>query len=682
MAGHKRKAGDSEDEAPSAKRLASSIESSFALHLFSEKTVEDYRRKYVTSTPYRHGVIPSLISEELLRNVRSEITTHLSFTPKETDIYKIHQSGDLANLSGLDAAALSKLPSLLLLRDALYSSEFRHFLSQVTGCGPLSGQKTDMAVNVYTAGSYLLCHDDVIGTRRVSYILYLTDPEEGKQWRPEWGGALRLYPTEKRVAADGTTANVPSPHHIVAIPPSFGQLSFFEVQPGESYHDVEEVSYPSDELWRKDKVQWNEDMKMRNRMAISGWFHIPQEGEDGFEVGLEEKLKEKSSLSQLESHADDFDQPAEIYDGPNLSESDSEEFDTVPDIDGILDESECELLLQFISPGYVAPDMAEQLSSSFEENSFLRLDDIFNQKFAAALKGSLERLESTSGTLSSELGWTVAAPPHKHRYLFFRKDSLDISCNKNATDYSLYSLVHDLFPSVAFRKWLAVITGYKTSNFVQWDYLTRRFRRGKDYALASAYGTEGDEQVTPRLELTFDITPFGGWEEGEAVQKTEMGGTSSSSVSDGNGENLTQFAKPGSRPPIEAGGSEIYMAADDESSHPTLPSVGRDPAVYRSAPDDEDDGILFDSAPSWNRLNIVLRDAGSLRFVKFVSGAAPCDRWDIKGTVLLDPEMEDDSDQTDVENSVGEEPREESGSTDDLDAGLRMASEEEDEDSE
>jgi Rps23 Pro-64 3,4-dihydroxylase Tpa1-like proline 4-hydroxylase len=94
----------------------------------------------------------------------------------------------------------------------MYSARFREYLSSVTGSGKLSGQKTDTepvtedrysrkraeyiasrsfstdgnfereessspSINVYTEGCHLLCHDDVIGSRRLSYILYLTDPD-------------------------------------------------------------------------------------------------------------------------------------------------------------------------------------------------------------------------------------------------------------------------------------------------------------------------------------------------------------------------------------------------------------------------------------------------------------------------------------------------------------------------
>lgn len=45
---------------------------------------------------------------------------------------------------------------------------------------------------MYPKGGHLLCHDDVIGTRCVSYIIYLTDPDG--EWPQSSGGALELYP--------------------------------------------------------------------------------------------------------------------------------------------------------------------------------------------------------------------------------------------------------------------------------------------------------------------------------------------------------------------------------------------------------------------------------------------------------------------------------------------------------
>src|SRR5271169_6445946 len=82
---------------------------------------------------YKHIVIPNLMNPELLTSVREEILTHLHFTPKQTDIYSVSQTGDLANLTGLPSSELESLPSLLKLRNALYSQEFRDFLCAVTG---------------------------------------------------------------------------------------------------------------------------------------------------------------------------------------------------------------------------------------------------------------------------------------------------------------------------------------------------------------------------------------------------------------------------------------------------------------------------------------------------------------------------------------------------------------------
>lgn len=96
---------------------------------------------------------------------------------------QISQSGDLTNLSGLPAEELALLPTVLALRDSLYSLQFRNFLRAVTGCGALSGVTTDMSCADYGEGSYLLNHDDVIGTRRISFILYLVLPEPA--WEPQ-----------------------------------------------------------------------------------------------------------------------------------------------------------------------------------------------------------------------------------------------------------------------------------------------------------------------------------------------------------------------------------------------------------------------------------------------------------------------------------------------------------------
>ena len=137
-----------------------------------------------------------------------------------------------------------------------------------------------MSIASYTRGCHLLNHDDVIGTRRVSYILYMPLPHY-QLWQNDWGGALELYPVS--INQDGQPE--PDPIPAKAIPPCWNQFIFFEVQPGKSFHSVEEVVVGEDD-----------DGKVR--LSISGWFHAPQEGEEGF-VAEPPTTQIKSSREQL-----------------------------------------------------------------------------------------------------------------------------------------------------------------------------------------------------------------------------------------------------------------------------------------------------------------------------------------------------------------------------------------------
>lgn len=672
---------------PSKKTHLSSVSntpeshSHFRPDLFQPQTLNDYRSAYQSSEPYHHGVISTLISDPLLRSVRTEILTHISFTQKETDIYKIQQSGDLANLDGLESTQLAHLPSLVKLRDALYSAEFRTFLENVTGAGKLSGKKTDMAINIYTPGSYLLCHDDVIGSRRVSYILYLTDPDE--PWQAEWGGGLRLYATETKRNQRGEEVKVPTPDHAKVIPPSWGQLSFFAVQPGESFHDVEEVYHSPTGSEEEDKT--------RVRMAISGWYHIPQEGEEGYEEGLEQKLAERSSLSQLQGkEADEFDEPKEqlirfdeIKPKQTEQEQDRGKDVTTHDDPTPLTETDLDLLLQYISPSYLTPEMTDQLSSSFEENSFLQLDCFLCEKFATRLRTFISKHDTLDPSNSSPSNkcrdWKIATPPHKHRFSFHQIPMQNYCLPAITTSESKESPITDLqthlFPHPPFRKWLSIITALKIEGDASFDLLARRFRKGRDYALASSY--EGED---PRLEFSLGCTASGGWESGHVnadrgtSERTNNEEESKSTHGSGRG------AKRVNEQHVEVGGDEVYMAGDDDDSSDehdaaTTPSAGAtksDPAIYKTGDDeDDDDALLFTDPPSWNRFSVVLRDQGTLRFVKYVSKAARGDRWDIKGVVELgsgawdDGGEEGDGDVEGEEDSEEEEEEEEGDSGDD-----------------
>lgn len=70
-------------------------------------------------------------------------------------------------MDGLPEESKRLLPSLFAIRDGLYSLEFRRLVQSLTGSGPLSGEQIDLSANAFGHTGHLLCHDDVIGTRKV-----------------------------------------------------------------------------------------------------------------------------------------------------------------------------------------------------------------------------------------------------------------------------------------------------------------------------------------------------------------------------------------------------------------------------------------------------------------------------------------------------------------------------------
>lgn len=567
-----------------------------------------------------------MIDDELLRSVRLEIKENVHFTPKETDIYKIHQSGDLANLDGLGDAALEKLPSLLRLRDALYSSAFRKYVATITGSGELSGIKTDMAINVYTPGCHLLCHDDVIGSRRVSYILYLTDPDI--PWKEEWGGALRLFPTNTFTDETGEKTKTPSPDFTKVIPPAWNQLSFFAVQPGESFHDVEEVYHAAN----KEQL---EKEGGRVRMAISGWYHIPQIGEEGYVKGAEEKWGANSSLMQLQGNPDRYDFPQEKL---LIVEATSE-----PSGEKELEEADLDFLLKYMAPTYLTPDTLEQVSERFLDLSSVTLDGLLSEKYSDRMKAYIKAQEASPlPATSAEIengSWRVAKPPHKHRFVYKQPSvESDAKTNGSTAMDPITELLEVFLASPQFRKWLQIATECEVENY---DILARRFRKGLDYSLATSNNGQ------PRLELSLGLTPTPGWGADEEEADDEAG------EEEANGPK----AKPnGKKIEVEeeledVGGNEVYMAGDDDEAD-------GDAAIYKTSSASEDDNVLFTMPASWNQMSIVLRDSGVLKFVKYVSKNANGDRWDISAAYGV-KEIDDAEEGEGLEEMVALESSEE-----------------------
>ncbi|KAK6543981.1 hypothetical protein TWF694_000698 [Orbilia ellipsospora] len=629
------------------------IKKSFRKDLFSDSNVNSLKEFHENSGPYQHCVINNVVSSSLLRSVREEIMENIHFTPKHTDIYTIYQSGDLVNISGLTEAERSLLPSLSQLRDALYSPVFRDYIEKITNCGKLSGSKVDMAINVYTKGCHLLCHDDVIGTRCVSYILYLTDPDD--PWQPEWGGGLRLYPTKPVKDEEGKESLIPTPDWSLVIPPASNQLACFVVQPGKSFHDVEEVFVDG-----------------KARMAVSGWFHIPEKHEDGYVEGREKELAEKSSMKILEKNL-------EIHDSPKAARSDYPKNTK----DATLSEEDISFLKKYINPTYLEEKSLTSVAERFSETKNVQLLKLLDSKFADKLKAYIEKLDATgleydgAAIPKDTPSWKVSGPSYKQRFLYSQPDEKKFSAKSSKGQSPLDEISHVLLPSSAFRNFLAKTTGKLAVNR---DIITRRFRPGLDYTLGL-----GQDDETPRLEVVLSLTPTtGGWdvplESEDAMEEGDGNGDGEEEEEEENGEegddeeeiiivadedeedeegeeegddeddDEDEDEDMGDQILDNWGGYEVYMSTGDgKTKHPRIDDPKNkktstshelddsyDPAIVSTAASSGEDGLMLHLPASWNSMNIIYRDTGIMRFTKYVSRAATGSRWDVGGVYQVE----------------------------------------------
>ncbi|KAJ2854980.1 putative component of NuA3 histone acetyltransferase complex [Coemansia erecta] len=554
----------------------------FSAELFDK--ADDLSNKFATAKPYRHISIAPFCSEELLRGVRQEMLERLHFTQKETDIFRYHQSGDLANLDGLPDDERKQLPCLQQLRDAIYSQAFRDLISRITGCGPLSGSRTDMSTNRYKQGDHLLLHDDMIGDRCVSYIIYLPDPEtnDGAGWAPEDGGHLELYPRED----PGSWAPAVSP--TCRLPPRWNQMVVFTVLPGESHHSVEEVCGAGKE-----------------RLSIQGWFHFPQPGEPGYHAEQMQRLWQAgavSTLGQIEAK-----RQREIGSAGDAYVAYSDETDAKAE-EAVLaefispDYLEEAVLAEFINPDYLDAKIMRQVADRFSDDSHIQLAGFLNAQTAGALLEWLRAIDahdkagSANGKAApipphgtGERGqWRAFGPPVIRRFLRLdappaptreeENGSAQPPAERQASEL-LAALRDRLFASPQFARWLTRITTLAVAGR---RGMVRRFRPGLDYTLAAP---DGSAAATMDAVLCLAPGPRHRWADGGV------------------------------------GGYQCYIdSGDDDASN--------DGSVYRHAAG-EDAGILLTTPAAWNTLTIALREPSVVRFVKYVSAAAPGSRWDV-----------------------------------------------------
>jgi prolyl 3-hydroxylase /prolyl 3,4-dihydroxylase len=674
--------------------------------------VEKTKTVQLHAKPFPHGVITTLFQTEFLQHVIREIKDHSVVHFKESDLFKVFQSIDLANLpssvSSVSSVSSSStdgvsheqdpngniatkplpppqttspsaihMPCVLQLRSLLYSTTFRHYMEYLHQLphNTLTDQ-IDCACNCHMTGCHLLCHDDVIGTRKLSYILYLTEPDP--IWDITEGGVLELYDSIE--IAGSSERRMPHVEPCTMILPIFNTMAFFLVQPGYSFHAVQEV------------------LGDRPRLSIQGWYHATSAPEN-MEYATLQRLKSYHNAQVVQeedtegvftpiqypiNHKGDVEATTSIASEHQLNSK----LDT-----SLLSESDRSYLRTFINDTYLTETAMTDIRTRFGQESSIQLRHFINNDWVHQIQDHMNRAESkcqrpkhdgfnyTSGQTKQ---WNSVGPAHKQRFLEFHEthhkdESYDISSNipddpdTDAMGLLLYQIRSDVFESVAFDNYIAAITriGYPTGVRGR----VRRFRPGLDYTVAH-YGLLTEQSVldatlcfvtetdADAAALRDDITKSKQAETAQTV--VALKNMTNDDVHDQSDDYVAELTEAMELwQSGDCGGFECYIAADDDDDDDVVDGEdenvdnatkkGSSAAVAADEYNaDDDDTELLNVSASNNTLSLVYRDPGTMRFIKYVSARAPSSRYDIAMEYEFphQEESDDEDDDDDDEYAV------------------------------
>ena len=566
----------------------------------SSSSSSSLKTEYNNNQPYKHINILNFCNDNTIRLIHNEITTNLKADYKETDLFKVFQTGEIGNINinnkkkNKDGINGNMLPNLLNLRDVIYSKEFRDFISDITGCNDLT-ERVDCSCNAYAQGCHLLCHDDVIGTRRVSYIIYLSDPDD--EWKEEDGGALELYPLQSDTCIDrgselGGIQGIPEALPTKNILPTFNSMVLFAVQPGRSYHSVQEVYADS-----------------KPRLSISGWYHGP----------TPPKGSDLASLNQIMTKGDDD----RTFNPIIINDDDGGDNE---------DNNDNAILSKYINDIYLQADTITKINKQFCIDSSMQLKDFIKKdivdKLISVIKQSDTTYELGKGRAPKNYqlgignGWQIVGPPHKRRYLLYDNDvNSSSNTNDDATAGLLLNEVRALFRTPEFSRYVKKLTTLTTIGYR--DEI-RRFRPGLDYTVAHF----GVMTKIPRLDATLCF-----------VDESDNNDDNDDDNKEDDNEEEEEYSCWDSG---DVGGFECYIEADSEGLEAS--------EVYRQDKKDDAEESLLSVTPGFNTLSLVLRDQEIMRFIKYLGSAAPGSRFDIAmeyEIVQPEPDNGDDDDDED-----------------------------------
>ena len=273
------------------------------------------------------------------------------------------------------------------------------------------------------------------------------------------------------------------------------------------------------------------------------------------------------------------------------------------------------LLKAWINPVYLDPKTASTVCARFEKDSSVQLQGFLRNDRLAAVREELLAADAASGLGRGGRGdpkvagdgWELVGPPHMQRYA-------RASVTGGARTGVLQTLRDELFRSTSFARLLERLTGgHLTEHRVQ----ARRFRPGLDYTV----GHHGLLEDVERLDATLCF------------------------VDDTDAADADLWASG------DVGGFECFIAAEDEGEAAAAAEV------YANAGAEEND--LLSVNPVANTLSLVLRDQGTMSFVKYVAASAPSSRFDIAAAFGI--EYDDDDDDNDDDDDGNEVDSSESG---------------------
>ena len=417
---------------PSLKRIKTDLLNIVSPHVFQNE--ESLRTDYAAATPYPHGRITNMFVDGFLEQVLEEVKQNSKVKFKESDLFRVYQSVDLGNLSPNSEGA-NRMPSLMRLKEAIYSPAYRAFVERAIGLSPNTlTEQVDCAANCHAPGCHLLCHDDVIGNRKVSFIIYLTD----KEWSREDGGCLELYPS--------STNREPEVNPSKTIVPDFNSMAFFQVLPGVSFHAVQEV------------------FGDRPRLSLQGWYHSKDNP-----VQMQD-----ATLSRLKSTEKGEDTEGAFR---SVEWNDADEM--------TLSKDDVDNLSQYINSTYLTEKSVTEIRGRFEEESSVQLRQFLNDEWIEKLKLAMDQHKDLGNgqpakdySVGIDNYWKAVGPAHKQRFLE-HAGSEEGTASVGAI---LQHLQKNVFQSESFGRFLKLITslglplGYRGR--------VRRFRPGLDYTVA------------------------------------------------------------------------------------------------------------------------------------------------------------------------------------------------------